>query len=531
MKRFFWLVGFFLLALGIGKTQAAFQYSTDFNQLDRSFWLVFTHGGHGELGPFSPMYEGAIVQNGQLILNVTETDSGPELISKGIRVSPQSVVTVEWRAKVHYANEYFVGGVQFVLTNYDSFYDPRYGEQLHPAEVIDSQGDKHTYSVSTVYYRNYVYRNYPPPRGGNSFGICGYNGDCLVSTPVWDEWFTNKVELNFPEGKARFWQNGVYIGEVALNPSLDLYTYPYLKVWFSPYGWWTGHSMALDYVRINVTEAGSPGGGSGGLPVGDACLPSFDDHSGILNIPGVQVGSDIYAARLQLASVIPAPVFSLVSIEPSSCAPGSCLPTFDSATNVLNIPSIQVGGENYSASLVLASVIPQISFSLQAVDISQCAGGGSGNTCSDCSCPDYASAHPHECGQTGRLNFRIVWHDTNDVDLHVQYLMNNQVVEEISYSNNVGTETHGQLDVDANAGCGNVTNSPVENIYFDSPPIGTYRVLVCGYAQCDSSYPSSQVTVQALVNGQVVWQRDITVSQWDNTCQTVYEYPVTMVVY
>lgn len=527
MKRFFWLVGFFLLVLGIGKTQAAFQYSTDFNQLDRSFWLVFTHGGR--TGPYSPMYDRAILQNGQLILNVTETDYGPELISKGIRVSPQAVVTVEWRAKVHYANEYFAGSVHFVLTNYDSFYDPRYGEQLHPADVIDSQGDKHTYFVSTVYYRNYVYNNYPPPRGGNSFGICGYQ-QCLVSTPVWDDWFTNKVEINFPEGKVKFWQNGAYIGEVPINTSLDLNAYPYLKVWFSPYGWWTGHSMALDYVHINVTETGVPGGGTSG----DNCLPSFDDHSGILDLPAVQVGNDLYAARLQLTSVMPAPVFSLVSIEPSSCTPSSCLPTFDPATNVLDIPSVEVGGDRYAASLALVSVLPQVSFSLQAVDYARCSGGGGydhGGGCVDCSCPDYAAAHPHECGQTGRLNFRIVWHDTNDVDLHVQYLMNNQVIEEISYNNEVGTETHGQLDVDANAGCGDVTNNPVENIYFDSPPIGTYRVIVCGYEQCDPNRPSSQVTVQALVDGQVIWQRDITVSQWDETCQTVYEYPVTMVVY
>lgn len=521
IQRILGLVVVFLLTLSLGVARAAFQYSTDFDELDRSFWLVFSHGGHGERGPFFPMYEGATIQNGHLILNVNETDYGPELISKGFRVTPQSIVTVEWRAKVHYANEYFAGSVNFVLTNYDTFYHPRLGENLKPYAVVDSAENPVVLWVARVYYRNYAYNNYPPPRGGNSFGICGYQ-ECLVSSPIWDEWFTNKVEINFPEGKAKFWQNGTYIGEVPINSSLNLDASPYMKVWFSPYGWWTGHSMALDYVHINVTEAG--------ISNDSVCLPSFDNRSGILNIPGVQVGNNIYAAKLRLTSVIPSVAFSLISIEPSNCATSDCLPVFNQVNNLLEIPNIRVGEENYAASLALSSVLPQISFSLQRIDISHCNGEENhdqGNACTDCSCPDYAAAHPQECGHTGRLNFRIIWYDTNDVDLHVQYLVNNQVVEEIDFSNEEGTETHGRIDVDANAGCEDVMNNPVENIYFDSPPVGTYKVIVCGYEQCDTDHPSSRVTVQALVDGHVIWQREITLSQWDNSCQTVYEYQVT----
>ena len=42
IQRILGLVVVFLLTLSLGVARAAFQYSTDFDELDHSFWLVFS---------------------------------------------------------------------------------------------------------------------------------------------------------------------------------------------------------------------------------------------------------------------------------------------------------------------------------------------------------------------------------------------------------------------------------------------------------------------------------------------------------
>jgi hypothetical protein len=150
-------------------------------------------------------------------------------------------------------------------------------------------------------------------------------------------------------------------------------------------------------------------------------------------------------------------------------------------------------------------------------------GGPSGgqSSCGDCTCAEYARTHPRECGATGGLNFRIIWHDNNDVDLMVDYI-GDTGRERISYSNRQGSITGGRLDIDANASCSGQTTSPVENIYFTNPPPGNYKVYVCGFQHCSNAPASTRVTVQMLMNGQVVAQRDVVVSKWDGSCQQVW---------
>ncbi len=498
----------FLLGIGLSAVQAAFHYETDFNSLDRSFWLVFDHGSH-YFDYFPPKYEAAKIENGMLVLDVNETDHGPELVTKGIPVSPDSVVTVEWRAQVHYANEYFAGQVGFYLTDYADFYAPGSNYRIAPHKTSDDQALR----VVTVLYRNYVYNNYSPPIGGEAFGICGGNRQCLVSEPIWDRPFTNKVEINFAEGEVRFWQNGEYIGEVPVDKRPDA-SHPYLKIWFSPYGWWTGHSIRLDYFRINVTDAnGSP------EPSG-ACNAVFDPQTGQLTLPVVRVGSGAYAVNLRLSASFPYPLFSLLSVEPATCPNSPCAAVFDPQTNELEIPAVRVNQAVYRARLALSSSFP-VEFSVQEVGEGRCEAGG---TCSDCSCPEYAANHPQECGRTGGLNFRLIWHDTNDVDLRVDYFSEGELQETIDYQNMHGVITGGELDVDANAYCQSVTSSPVENIVFENPPAGTYRVSVCPYLPCGTQQ-SSTVEVQVLRNGQVVDRRTVTVSNW-GTCQEILEYQV-----
>ena len=517
-----------LLTLAFASNAYSFQYHDDFNTLNRDFWLIFPTGGHDRVGPFPPRYDLGILSNGTLSLPVEETDNGPELITKPIAITPDSVITVSWRARVHYGNEYFAGSVYFLLVNYPSMY-PSSDYSIPPFQYLDPSTNQYkTATIAGVYYRNYVYNNYPPPRGGNSFGICGYE-ECLVSPPIWDQWFTNKVEINFPEKKVRFWQNSQLIGEVPMNPSLDPATLPYIRIWFSPYGWWTGHKMDLDWFDISVSsEASSPS-----EPVQDcqSCTSYYDAATGTIHIPAVKVNGEYYSVELNLSSLIPSVTFTLGSVTPGQCPVGceSCAASFNPETNTLNIPSIKVDSSYYSVTLKLSSILPNISFSLLSVDQGiSCEGtSDSQNPCTDCSCPDYALSHPQECGKTGKLNFRIIWHNGNDVDLHVVYqgALGN---EEIYHSYTPGSITGGNLDVDANAMCVNDINtvSPTENIYFENPPSGTYTVLVCGYELCDEAHPNTTVTVQVLKDGQIIWEKEVVISNWNDDCQQVYQYTI-----
>ena len=224
---------------------------------------------------------------------------------------------------------------------------------------------------------------------------------------------------------------------------------------------------------------------------------------------------------------------SAMSIIDSGINPQGCCAKLGWSDNiggwVLSVPCVEFQGQYYGVELVFNQTTSSFDLFNAWPTNGSCAsssgggtcGGGGGATCSDCSCADYARNHPAECGATGALNFRITWHDKNDVDLHGIY----NSLEHIYYDHKQGSTTGGKLDVDANLGCySNVTTRPVENIVYANPPAGEYVMKVCGYKKCGPS--SSTVTAQVLVNGSVVQQKTITVSTWGDHCVEVFRYTV-----
>lgn len=81
-------------------------------------------------------------------------------------------------------------------------------------------------------------------------------------------------------------------------------------------------------------------------------------------------------------------------------------------------------------------------------------------------------------GQSGNLRFNLQWQSTTDLDLHVIDPCGN----EIYYSRKLSTcnGNIGSLDVDANADYPLIPN-PQENIYFETPSQGIYKVYVRCY--------------------------------------------------
>ena len=102
---------------------------------------------------------------------------------------------------------------------------------------------------------------------------------------------------------------------------------------------------------------------------------------------------------------------------------------------------------------------------------------------------------------TGTLAFRLLWNDTNDLDLHVIEPNGTHI-----YFNNKGpTATNGRLDVDCNAGCDppDMCGTPTENVFWASAaPNGTYTFWIDWWQTCGPA--SSNFTLYVYVNGVIV---------------------------
>jgi len=102
---------------------------------------------------------------------------------------------------------------------------------------------------------------------------------------------------------------------------------------------------------------------------------------------------------------------------------------------------------------------------------------------------------------TGDVQFTLTWGSTADLDLHVV----DPDGDEIFYADRTSS-SGGELDVDSNGGCGQVSSTPVENVFWPEgeSPEGTYDVVVAYYAECDGGTGPQEFELVARVDGEVV---------------------------
>jgi tetratricopeptide (TPR) repeat protein len=93
----------------------------------------------------------------------------------------------------------------------------------------------------------------------------------------------------------------------------------------------------------------------------------------------------------------------------------------------------------------------------------------------------------------GPVTVSLLWHTTDDLDLHVTSPRGDTV-----YYNNPHSSSGGVLDVDRQVE--EIVDNPVENIYWENPPSGTYKVEVNVFSK--RSTGNISYTVQVLVNGE-----------------------------
>jgi hypothetical protein len=88
----------------------------------------------------------------------------------------------------------------------------------------------------------------------------------------------------------------------------------------------------------------------------------------------------------------------------------------------------------------------------------------------------------------GELQVNLTWNTDADLDIHVFEPDGNEI-----FWNNTVSSTGGQLDLDANVNCGNVS---VENIFWDQiPPVGTYTVSIENFQACSQVASDFIITV------------------------------------
>lgn len=115
---------------------------------------------------------------------------------------------------------------------------------------------------------------------------------------------------------------------------------------------------------------------------------------------------------------------------------------------------------------------------------------------------------------SGDVQVTLRWNSSVDLDLHVT-----EPNGEETYYGDRSSSTGGELDVDANAGCGG--DPPVENIFWPegSAPSGTYTVEVVGFS-VSSCGGSSDYTLTVQVGGEVVIDESGTVADGEEDAYT-----------
>lgn len=100
---------------------------------------------------------------------------------------------------------------------------------------------------------------------------------------------------------------------------------------------------------------------------------------------------------------------------------------------------------------------------------------------------------------TGDIQVTLRWTSVDDLDLAVT----DPSGEVVAYFN-PSVPSGGQLDVDANAGCGGSTTSPIENVFWPTggAPTGEYSLAVNLFTRCEQSNTPIAFSVRLLVRGE-----------------------------
>lgn len=197
------------------------------------------------------------IVDGIMRIIVDETDNGGIVISSNFSFEPTKPIIIQSRLKVTY-NQMTKEKVYF------------YGSFWITANVYDAKEDFSSLPPIDKYGRGVSYTNYDYiGDGGNGTETIATEGFFLVKPfgrthekrsyydnkigprmqPVWEKWFEQKIIYNPINGEMQYFIDGEKKSEynVGTMPQMEN---PQMRLYISPAGWWTNHSIEIDYIEI-----------------------------------------------------------------------------------------------------------------------------------------------------------------------------------------------------------------------------------------------------------------------------------------
>lgn len=104
----------------------------------------------------------------------------------------------------------------------------------------------------------------------------------------------------------------------------------------------------------------------------------------------------------------------------------------------------------------------------------------------------------------GKMTISLAWSTKDDLDLHVFEPSGRRI-----YYNDRTSPSGGRLDVDANGPTSVLSRTPVENVFWEAPQPGEYRVSIVSYHLNESRNGSRLPATMRIVNNGVTEMREL----------------------
>ncbi|HTG36522.1 MAG TPA: serine/threonine-protein kinase [Thermoanaerobaculia bacterium] len=172
-------------------------------------------------------------EGGKLRVLTTVTDQGGQARTLPFPIDSTQTLIISRRVKVHASNEFLDGKMVIGITGYP---EKNFGVSYANYRYTGA-GESVTVGFS-LFRRNASSHRWAEQRANVS----------LLLPPIWDRWFDEELRYDPQTGEVRYSIDGTErlaynVGPLPPNAST-------LTLTFFPWGWYTGHSQEMDWVRV-----------------------------------------------------------------------------------------------------------------------------------------------------------------------------------------------------------------------------------------------------------------------------------------
>lgn len=172
-------------------------------------------------------------ENGELQVLMAVTDHGGQVSTLPIAIDPTRTLAISRRVRIHAANSFYDGKMAVGITGYP---EKNFGVSYANYRYTGG-GESVTVGIS-IYRHN---------ANSHRFADRRANVSPLIP-PLWDRWFEETLLFDPRTGEVRYSIDGkerlaYNVGPLPANASTITLT-------FFPWGWYTGHSQEMDWVRV-----------------------------------------------------------------------------------------------------------------------------------------------------------------------------------------------------------------------------------------------------------------------------------------